>query len=74
MDELINQTEGSLYLGLGLEVGRSANLAASVELKREHLAVQGNALEVTRLRACAFGSAEGFLSSERRRSKERRPC
>ena len=49
MDELINQTEGSLYLGLGLEAGRSANLAASFELKREHLAVQGNALEVARL-------------------------
>jgi hypothetical protein len=49
MDGLINQTEGSLYLGLGLEAGRSANLAASFELKREHLAVQGNALEVARL-------------------------
>ena len=36
MDELINQTEGSLYLGLGLEAGRPANLAASVELRREH--------------------------------------
>ena len=36
MDELINQIEGSLYVGLGLEAGRPANLAASVELRREH--------------------------------------